>query len=114
MRWSPLTWEAPALERRLRRRNEFWGEASEGGRSPPPSGVGALGCTLNVQRVRLACTLRAPPCSWTLLIALARVFSNQLLGSVARASRDAIGYARRPRFGLWLFAGLLVLAAGGQ
>src|SRR5213593_2572898 len=28
----------------------------------------------NVQRVRLACGRRAPPCSWTLLIALARAF----------------------------------------
>src|SRR5207302_11217692 len=36
--------------------------------------VGALGRTLNVQRVRLACGLRAPPRSWTLLVALARAF----------------------------------------
>src|SRR6266542_4505220 len=27
----------PRLERRLCRRNDSWGEASEGGRSPPPS-----------------------------------------------------------------------------
>ncbi|PYO56528.1 MAG: hypothetical protein DMD83_13985 [Candidatus Rokuibacteriota bacterium] len=40
-------------------------------------GVGALGRTLNVQRVRLACGPRAPPCSWTLLIALARAFLRQ-------------------------------------
>ena len=33
--------------------------------------VGALDRTLNVQRVRLACGLRAPPRIWTLLIALA-------------------------------------------
>ncbi len=33
--------------------------------------VGALDCRLNVQRVRLARCLRAPPRSWTLLIALA-------------------------------------------
>src|SRR5207244_8728907 len=33
-----------------------------------------LGRTLNVQRVRLACGCRAPPCSWTLLIALTRAF----------------------------------------
>src|SRR6266446_8998810 len=31
----------------------------------------------NVQRVRLACGPRAPPCSWTLLIALARPFLRQ-------------------------------------
>src|SRR6266705_974328 len=31
----------------------------------------------NVQRVRLACGPRAPPCSWTLLIALARAFLRQ-------------------------------------
>src|SRR5438128_4662272 len=31
----------------------------------------------NVQRVRLACGPRAPPCSWTLLIALARAFRLQ-------------------------------------
>src|SRR5438094_5147501 len=39
--------------------------------------VGALGRTLNVQGVRLACGPRAPPCSWTLLIALARGFPRQ-------------------------------------
>src|SRR5207249_5591470 len=55
------------------RRNESWGEVSEGGRSPPPRIVGALGRALNVQRVRLARGRRAPPCSWTLLIALASV-----------------------------------------
>ena len=32
--------------------------------------VGALGRTLNVERLRLACGLRAPPRIWTLLIAL--------------------------------------------
>src|SRR6266511_3152729 len=31
----------------------------------------------NVQGVRLACGCRAPPCSWTLLIALARAFLRQ-------------------------------------
>src|SRR2546422_3933680 len=31
----------------------------------------------NVQGVRLACGPRAPPCSWTLLIALARAFLRQ-------------------------------------
>src|SRR2546422_8740566 len=31
----------------------------------------------NVQGVRLACGRRAPPCSWTLLIALARAFLRQ-------------------------------------
>src|SRR5574341_2619647 len=34
--------------------------------------VGALGCGLNVQRVRLARSLRAPPRNWTLLDALRR------------------------------------------
>src|SRR2546426_12023197 len=72
MRCVRLTWEGSTFERRLCRRNESWGEGSEGGRSPPPREVGALGCTLNVQGVRLACSSRAPPCSWTLLIALAR------------------------------------------
>src|SRR5207245_11191264 len=33
----------------------------------------------NVQRVRLACGPRAPPCSWTLLIALAGAFLRQAL-----------------------------------
>src|SRR6266511_3769705 len=63
IRYWPSTWECSTSERRLCRRNESWGEASEGGRSPPPnvSGVGALGCTLNVQRVRLACSHQAPP-----------------------------------------------------
>jgi hypothetical protein len=28
------------FERRLRRRNDSWGEVSEGGRSPPPSSLG--------------------------------------------------------------------------
>jgi hypothetical protein len=32
--------------------------------------VGALDRTLNVQEVRLTCDLRAPPCGWTLLVAL--------------------------------------------
>ncbi len=30
------------FERRLRRRNLLWGEASEGGRSPPPSYLAAV------------------------------------------------------------------------
>src|SRR5947207_2302006 len=30
------------FDRRLRRRNLLWGEASEGGRSPPPSYLGAV------------------------------------------------------------------------
>src|SRR5207249_9513299 len=77
MRCVRLTWEGSTFERRLCRRNESWGEGSEGGRSPPPREVGALGCTLNVQGVRLACSLRAPPCSWTLLIALARACLGQ-------------------------------------
>jgi uncharacterized membrane protein (UPF0182 family) len=33
---------------------------------------------------------------------------------VARSSRGAIGYPRRPRLGLWLIIALVVLAAGGQ
>src|SRR5881628_2759483 len=61
------------------------GEGSEGGRSPPPNvgGVGALGRTLNVQGVRLACGPRAPPCSWTLLIALATAFLRQAPRGIA-------------------------------
>src|SRR5207247_11424141 len=87
--YLPATWECSTSERRLCRRNESWGEVSEGGRSPPPNvgGVGALGRTLNVQRVRLACGPRAPPCSWTLLIALARAFLRQA-PSVTRGNSD--------------------------
>src|SRR6266436_5631564 len=33
------TWRRSAFERRLCRRNDAWGEVSEGGRSPPPSGT---------------------------------------------------------------------------
>src|SRR5207247_935937 len=33
------TWKCSTFERRLCRRNDFWGEGSEGGRSPPPSGT---------------------------------------------------------------------------
>src|SRR5213593_1620205 len=86
----PPTWECSTFERRLCRRNESWGEVSEGGRSPPPNvgGVGALGRTLNVQGVRLACGPRAPPCSWTLLIALARPFLRQ--------APRTLGGGRRP------------------
>src|SRR5207247_6485561 len=73
----PATWECAPSERRLCRGDDSWGEVSEGGRRPPPSFVGALGRTLNVQRVRLACGPRAPPCSWTLLIALARAVLRQ-------------------------------------
>ena len=40
---------------------------------------GALDRPLNVQRVRLAGGHRAPPRSWTLLIALAWVFADRLL-----------------------------------
>src|SRR6266478_4968053 len=40
--------------------------------------VGALGRTLNVQGVRLACGLRAPPRIWTFLRSL-RVFSRLLV-----------------------------------
>src|SRR5439155_17413282 len=43
---------------------------SWGRREGPIGVVGALGCTLNVQRVRLACSHRAPPCRWTLLAVL--------------------------------------------
>src|SRR6266542_1123356 len=47
------TWKGSAFKRRLCRRNESWGEVSEGGRSPPPSGTyreyasrAAVGCRL--------------------------------------------------------------------
>src|SRR6266540_4260069 len=33
------TWKGSVFERRLCRRNEYRGEVSEGGRSPPPSGT---------------------------------------------------------------------------
>src|SRR5437870_3456384 len=78
MRSSPLTWEAPAFERRLRRRNESGGEASEGGRSPPPSGVGGR---------------RAPPCRWTLLIALDEAFLRQA-SRCRSASGGTVGTGR--------------------
>jgi len=45
--------------------------------------VGALDCTLDVQEVRLACSLRAPPCGWTLLAALGS-FSPTASGAMAR------------------------------
>ncbi len=46
----------------------------------------------NVQGVRLACGPRAPPCSWTLLIALARAFLRQARwskgGAILSARRE--------------------------
>src|SRR6266498_186245 len=61
----------------------------------------------NVQRVRLACGPRAPPCSWTLLIALARAFLRgrgrqrsgwAVLGSVPACLLDRLPHpARRDR-----------------
>src|SRR6266508_2691012 len=45
------------------------------GAKPPSEELGALGRTLNVQRVRLACGPRAPPCIWTFLSSL-RVFPH--------------------------------------
>src|SRR6266508_2210153 len=36
---GPPTQECSTSERRLCRRNDAWGEVSEGGRSPPPSGT---------------------------------------------------------------------------
>jgi len=53
----------------------------------------------NVQRVRLACGRRAPPCSWTLLIALARAFLRQAPRSLERrvpCSACAAGLRARP------------------
>src|SRR6266540_953374 len=52
---------APALPAQL-----ILGGGFGRGAKPPSEG--------NVQRVRLACGRRVPPCSWTLLIALARAF----------------------------------------
>src|SRR5438552_6256809 len=50
----------------------------------------------NVQRVRLACGRRAPPCSWTLLIALARALLQQAARAGERErSPDALRRARR-------------------
>ena len=43
------------------------GLAALGGSGRPICVVGALGCTLDVQQVRLACSHRAPPRSWTCL-----------------------------------------------
>src|SRR6266852_5183227 len=96
---SAATRQCSTFERRLCRRNESWGEVSEGGRSPPPRrcGVGALGRTLNVQEVRLACGRRAPPCSWTLLIALARAFLRQAPSPHLFLEKCPPAAARRPR-----------------
>src|SRR6266404_7318740 len=44
----------------------------------------------NVQRVRLACGPRAPPCSWTLLIALATVFLRQAASATAARRRSEV------------------------
>src|SRR6266498_5096518 len=50
----------------------------------------------NVQRVRLACGRRAPPCGWTLLIALARALLQQAPRAVERErSPDPLRRARR-------------------
>src|SRR5882724_2097677 len=89
MHCSRPTRECFTFERRLCRRNDSWGEDSEGGRSPPPREVGALGRTLNVQEVRLACGLRAPPRSWTLLIALGRPFSRRASSQDRARARGA-------------------------
>src|SRR6266498_6168457 len=48
----------------------------------------------NVQRVRLACGRRAPPCSWTLLIALARAFLRQASSPAGRGRRRFTSLAR--------------------
>src|SRR5207249_3751829 len=45
----------------------------------------------NVQEVRLACTLRAPPRSWTLLLALATVFSDRRRGPGGREEGYSLG-----------------------
>src|SRR6266542_5033111 len=65
--------------------------------------VGALGRTLNVQGVRLACGRRAPPRPWTLLIALAgRSWRDPSAGWIAREvaagarHRDLRRALRRP------------------
>src|SRR5262249_37028303 len=54
-------------------------ESLAGGWRAPICFVGALGCTLNVQRVRPACSLRAPPRSWTL--------SSHLLAKITGRAR---------------------------
>src|SRR5213593_2340254 len=58
--------------------------------------VGALGCALNVQRVRLARSLRAPPRSWTFLNSLPVLLLLLLLSADVGGVRDEpIGWARR-------------------
>src|SRR6185295_18014725 len=47
---------------------------------------GALDRTLNVQRVRLACGHRAPPRSWTLLIALAEFLRRAPSATTSRVT----------------------------
>src|SRR5213593_470659 len=47
----------------------------------------------NVQRVRLACGRRAPPCSWTLLTALNRAFLRRAPSPPARVLGVAHGQA---------------------
>src|SRR6266508_5600739 len=55
---------------------------------PPSEELGALGRTLNVQRVRLACGPRAPPCIWTFLSS-PRVFPHPAR-SLEEGSRDVV------------------------
>src|SRR5205823_9877120 len=57
-------------------------------REGPICFVGALGCTLDVQGVRLACSLRAPPRSWTRLLALGRRFADGLPARDRALSRE--------------------------
>ena len=54
---------------------------------PETAIAGTLGCTLNVQRVRLACGRRAPPRIWTFLSSLGRSeFFSMLRGVNTRLS----------------------------
>src|SRR5882724_10424824 len=74
----------------------------------------------NVQGVRLACGPRAPPCSWTLLIALARAFLRQaprryLVGSALATggggSSGSSAASRSPSDG-WVFRSPLSCSFG--
>src|SRR5258705_5042468 len=58
---------------------------------------GALDRPLNVQRVRLACGHRAPPRSWTLLIALARFLRQAPSGGASTWRPPPPGHSEAPR-----------------
>src|SRR5712692_5222217 len=71
IRWSPPNVEVFHFRALAWPAQRFLGGGFGRGAKPPSE--------WNVQGVRLACGPRAPPCSWTLLIALAQGFSDSPL-----------------------------------